>query len=43
MILKTKSTAKKAGKIAINHAPTIGGTLGFLAGGFGPGLTRLFP
>ncbi|MBP1525992.1 MAG: hypothetical protein H9Q65_05370 [Spiroplasma ixodetis] len=39
MILKTKSTAKKAGKIAINHAPTIGGTLGFLAGGFGAGLT----
>ncbi|WP_338975093.1 hypothetical protein [Spiroplasma endosymbiont of Tricholauxania praeusta] len=39
MISKTKSTAKKAGKIATNHAPTLGGAIGFLAGGFGAGLT----
>lgn len=36
---KQKVQQKKAGKIATNHAPTIGGALGFLAGGFGAELT----
>lgn len=33
-IMKTKKTAEKVGKVALNQAPIIGGVSGILVGGF---------